>query len=38
MSEETGGKKYLDLAMRTADYIWDNYGSTCVCLGATREE
>ena len=35
MSEETGDKNYLTSAIRTADYIWTNFGSKCVFLGAT---
>jgi len=35
MSEETGDNKYLDSAIRAADYIWENFGSKCVFLGAT---
>jgi hypothetical protein len=38
MSEETGDKKYLDSAIRAADYIWVNFGSRCVYLGATGGE
>jgi hypothetical protein len=38
MSEETGDKKYLDSALRAADYIWSNFGSRCVFLGATGGE
>ena len=35
MSEETGDKKYINSAIRAADYIWTNFGSKCVFLGAT---
>ena len=35
MSEETNDKKYLNSAIRAADYIWTNFGSKCVYLGAT---
>jgi hypothetical protein len=35
MSEVTGDKKYLRSAIRAADYIWKNFGSKCVFLGAT---
>jgi hypothetical protein len=35
MSEETSDKKYLESAVRAADYIWENFGSKCVYLGAT---
>ncbi len=35
MNKETGDKKYVDAAMRAADYIWTNYGSQGVYVGAT---
>lgn len=35
MSEETGDKKYLDAAIRAGEYVWANFGSKCVFLGAT---
>ncbi len=35
MTEETGDKKYLDSAIKAADYIWTNYGSKGVFCGAT---
>lgn len=35
MTEETGDKKYLNSAIKAADYIWTNYGSKCVFCGAT---
>lgn len=35
MSEETGDKKCLNSAIRAADYVWKNFGSKCVFLGAT---
>jgi len=38
MTEETGDKKYLNSAIRAADYIWTNFGSRCVFLGATGGE
>jgi len=38
MTEETGDKKYLNSAIRAADYIWVNFGSKCVFLGATGGE
>jgi hypothetical protein len=38
MSEETGDKKYLNSAIRAGDYIWANFGSKCVFLGATGGE
>lgn len=30
-----GDKKYLVSAIRAADYIWENFGSRCIFLGAT---
>ena len=30
-----GRTKYLDSAIRAADYVWANFGSKCVFLGAT---
>lgn len=38
MSQETGDKKYLDAAKRAADYIWTDFGSKGVYLGATGGE
>jgi hypothetical protein len=35
MSNVTGDKKYLNPAINAADYIWKNFGSKCVFLGAT---
>ena len=35
MAEETGDKKYLTSAIRAGDYLWSNFGSRCVFLGAT---
>jgi hypothetical protein len=35
MSRETGDKKYLDAAIRAADYIWADYGSRGGYIGAT---
>ncbi len=35
MTEETADKKYLNSAIRAAKYIWTNFGSKCVYLGAT---
>jgi hypothetical protein len=35
MTSETGDKKYLGAAVRAADYIWMNYGSRGVYIGAT---
>lgn len=38
MTEETGDQKYLNSAIKAADYIWTNYGAKCVFLGATGGE
>ena len=35
LSEVTGQKKYLDSAIKAAEYIWTNFGSKGVYLGAT---
>jgi hypothetical protein len=35
MTGETGEQKYVDAAVRAADYVWANFGSKCVYLGAT---
>jgi len=35
MNEETGEKKYLNSAIRAADYVWKNFGCKGVFLGAT---
>ena len=35
MAEETGDRKYLDSAIRAAEYIWANYASRDLFLGAT---
>jgi hypothetical protein len=35
MSKETGEKKYVDAATRAAEYIWTNFGSHGVYIGAT---
>ncbi len=35
LSEVTGQKKYLDSATKAAEYIWTNFGSKGVYLGAT---
>jgi hypothetical protein len=35
LSEETGEKKYLDSAVKASEYIWTNYGSKGLYLGAT---
>jgi hypothetical protein len=35
LSEETGQKKYLDAAIKASDYVWTNFGSKGVFLGAT---
>ena len=35
LSEVTGQKKYLDSAIKAAEFIWTNFGSKGVYLGAT---
>jgi hypothetical protein len=30
LSQETGQKRYLDAAIRAADYVWQNYGSRSI--------
>ena len=35
ISEETKDKKYLDSAIKAGDYLWTNFGSKCIFLGAT---
>ncbi|MGD0156333.1 MAG: hypothetical protein ABSB50_09550 [Terracidiphilus sp.] len=35
MTSETGDKEYLDAAVRAANYIWTNFGSRGVYVGAT---
>jgi mannose/cellobiose epimerase-like protein (N-acyl-D-glucosamine 2-epimerase family) len=35
MTEETRDKKYLDSAIKAADYVWTAYGNKCVFCGAT---
>jgi hypothetical protein len=37
LSEETGDKKYLDSAIRAADYVWANYGSHGVFVGGATD-
>ncbi len=35
MAEETGDKKYLDAALRECEYVWANFASKDLYLGAT---
>jgi len=37
LSQETGQKRYLEAAIRAADYVWDNYGSRGVFVGGTTD-
>jgi hypothetical protein len=37
LSQETGQKRYLDAAIRAADYVWVNYGSRGVFVGGTTD-
>jgi hypothetical protein len=38
MSKETGDSKYLDAAVRAGNYIWTNFGSRGVYIGATGND
>jgi hypothetical protein len=35
MGEETGQKQYIDAAIKAAEFVWNNYGSKGVYMGAT---
>ncbi len=37
LSRETGQKRYLDAAIRAADYVWENYGSHGVFVGGATD-
>ena len=37
LSEETGDKKYLECAIRAADYTWDTYGSRGIFIGGATD-
>jgi hypothetical protein len=37
LSEETGQKKYINTAIRAADFIWTNYGSKGVFVGGATD-
>jgi uncharacterized protein YyaL (SSP411 family) len=37
LSEVTGQRKYLDSAIRSADYVWANYGSRGVFVGGATD-
>ncbi len=37
LTEETGQKKYLDSAVRAAEYVWDNFGSKGVFVGGATD-
>ena len=37
LSPETGEKRYLDAAIRAADYVWQNYGSRGVFVGGATD-
>ena len=37
LSEETGQKRYLESAIRAADYVWANYGSKGVFIGGATD-
>jgi hypothetical protein len=37
LSEETGQQKYLDCAIRAADYTWETYGSRGIFIGGATD-
>jgi hypothetical protein len=37
LSEETGQRRYLDSAIRAADYVWANFGSRGVFVGGATD-
>ncbi len=37
LSQETGQKRYLDAAMRAADFVWDDFGRHGVYVGGTTD-
>lgn len=37
LSEETGEDKYLNAAIRAADYVWKNYGSKGIFIGGATD-
>ena len=37
LNEETGQRRYLDAAIRAANYVWDNFGSHGVYVGGTTD-
>jgi len=37
LSQETGQKRYIDAAIRAADFVWDNFGSNGVYVGGTTD-
>jgi hypothetical protein len=37
LSQETGQKRYLDAAIRAADYVWQNYGSRGLFVGGATD-
>ena len=37
LSEETGDQKYLDCAIRAADYTWETYGSRGIFIGGATD-
>ena len=37
LSQETGQQRYLDAAIRAADFVWDNFGSHGVFVGGTTD-
>ena len=37
LSRETGQRRYLEAAIRAADYVWDNFGSRGVFVGGATD-
>ena len=37
LSQETGQRRYLDAAIRAADYVWDNFGSRGLFVGGATD-
>ena len=37
LTEETGQQKYLDCAIRAADYTWETYGSSGIFIGGATD-
>lgn len=37
LRRETGQRRYLDAAIRAADYVWQNYGSRGIFVGGATD-